>query len=77
MIRMLLVAFAQAFSTGAVSSAVVARNWPLVFLAAFVLNWLWWINMGHRIDLHQRPGMATLYAGTFASGVLVGAWVWR
>lgn len=74
---MLLVAFVQAFSTGAVSAAVAARDWPVVFVAAFVLNWLWWINVGNRIDLHKKKGMATVYAATFASGLLLGAWTWR
>ena len=73
----LLIAFAQAFCTGAVSAGIFSRDWPAVFTAAFVLNWLWWVNVGNRIDLHGRRGVATLYALTFASGVSLGAWVWR
>jgi len=77
MTRMLIIAFAQAFSTGSIPALTIARNWPMLFVAAFILNLLWWINVGNRIDLHGKKGMAVLYAFTFASGLMLGAWVWR
>lgn len=76
LIRLLIVAFSQAFCTGAVSASIVSRNYYVIFIASFCLNLLWWTNVGNRIDLHGRKGIGILYAFTFASGISLGAWVW-
>ena len=77
MSKFLFTAFLQALGSGAVAASIVSRNWPVVFVATFILNTLWWFNMGKRIDYHQHRYAGSLYSAASAGGVVLGAWFWR
>ena len=68
--------FAQHAGAGVVTALIVRGEYVGVFAAAVVMQGLWWVNMGRRIE--ARDGLtAWLYCGVSAAGVAVGAWVWR
>jgi len=67
--------FLQAIMGGAVTMALAIKNYPAAFVAAYLLNQLWWHNIGQRIDYHGVPRMGIYYALTVATGTTLGAWL--
>lgn len=67
----------QHAAVGSVTSLIVARAWSGVFLAAFLMQTLWWVNMGQRIERHGRAYDAALYCAVSALGITLGGWFWR
>lgn len=68
---------AQHAAVGSVTSLIVAQQWAGVFLAAFLMQLIWWINIGQRMDRHGRTADAVLYCLVSAAGIAVGGWFWR
>lgn len=67
----------QAFMSGAVVSLIVERKWMGVLLTCFLLNVLWWENMGERIERHKQWWAGYVYSLVISVGTLFGAWWWR
>jgi hypothetical protein len=69
--------FAQHGAVGALTALIVVEAWAGVLVAAFVMQWLWWQNMGERIDRHGSRWAALAYCVVSALGITTGAWWWR
>lgn len=67
----------QAFMSGAVVSLIVERKWLLMLMTCFLLNVLWWQNMGERIDRHEQRWAGYAYSLVVSMGTMIGAWWWR
>lgn len=61
--------------SGVVTMAMANHNFPAVFAGSYLLNHLWWYNVGQRIDYHKVPTMGVYYALTVAVGATLGAWL--
>lgn len=64
----------QQMAIGYFTIAIVQRRFLPAFVAAFVINGAWWVNAGHRIDLHRNTAAGFCYALTAAASVIIGAW---
>ena len=70
-------AFSQAIASGAVTASIASKNWPAMFVACYILNELWWYNIGKRVDYSKHLWMGRAYSITLAVGTFIGAWLWR
>jgi len=74
MARFIGTVFLQALMSGAVVMALANRDYFAAFITSYLLNELWWYNVGRRIDYHGHPRMGRYYALTVAVGSTIGAW---
>ena len=68
-----LLVFLQHFCIGLVGRAIATESWVVVFVAALLQQWVWWANMGTRIDLHGSMKAQATYAVISATGIVLGA----
>lgn len=68
--------FLQHFCIGLVTRMIVQGDWLMVVIVAYLQHWIWWSNIGTRIDLHGSRTAPHIYAAIGAAGVALGAMFW-
>ncbi len=73
MLRLVASTVVQHGAVGALTAALAAESYGLALAAGVVVNGAWWLNVGHRIDLHGSLLAGVVYAVTAALSVVAGA----